>query len=117
MDKKEFYEKQKRKYKNLKFKTLYDTIPFLKDLDKQERFKQIKKYKLITAWEQNGGEHYDNYGWFRLGVIEQELEKNEVDWQHIKLEDIKFPDVVVCDFSDEEGCQDCKNRFKCEMGC
>ena len=45
------YDEVLKDAKNAKFKTLYDTIPFLRDLDKQERFKQIKKYKLITAWE------------------------------------------------------------------
>lgn len=48
-------------------------------------------------------------------MIEQELEENEVDWQHIKLEEIKFPNVIECDFAPSEGCQICKSRFKCGL--
>ena len=41
--------------------------------------------------------------------------ENGYDWIHVKLEEIDFPDVVECDFTDAESCQECRYRFKCEL--
>lgn len=59
-----------------------------------------------------GGNHQLNDD---LDDIEWLFKRLNYDWIHVKLEEINFPDIIDCDFSDTEGCQDCRYRFKCEL--
>lgn len=135
-------KEKRKKLRKQKFKTLYERIPFLKDMTFRERQWWIRYYKLKTTWEKHNlpGEFPDEkylplqppYPWDEpnyldgyLGVnseINCKLRKVEylfldkdIDWIHTKLEDIEFPDVIECNFSDLEGCGDCRFRFKCEL--
>lgn len=50
-----------------------------------------------------------------LDDIECLFKRLDYDWVHVRLEDISWPGVVECDYTDAEGCNDCKYRFKCEL--
>ncbi|MCE7699535.1 MAG: hypothetical protein K8E24_012260 [Methanobacterium paludis] len=109
------YGKMYKDATKAKFKTLYDTIPFLQNKSKEERFKWIRYYKLKTAWEQQGRRVSGHLGDFNLAKIEKILDNTSVDWKHIKLENIRFPGVIECNFAPDEDCKDCKSRFKCKL--
>jgi hypothetical protein len=47
----------------------------------------------------------------QLQKVQIEIEKEMVDWQRIQVNN----GVIFCNFSDLEGCSDCRFRFKCEI--
>ncbi len=136
------YKKLNQKSRNQKFKTLYERIPFLKDMAYRERTWWIRYYKLRTSWTQNFPDWLKFYpDEYPVGDIKPWEEPNYLngclgenhqlncdlldiemlflalgyDWIHTKLEEIEFPELIECNFSDLEGCSDCKYRFKCEL--
>nr|CAH2570320.1 unnamed protein product [uncultured archaeal virus] len=111
-------------------------------MEYRERTWWIRYYKLRTTWIKQFPEKKfppDKYQPFRdvkpwdepnylngyLGVnhevnwclhkIEMFFLDSGLNWIHTKLEDIDFPDMIECNFSDLEGCSDCRFRFKCEL--
>ena len=136
-------KEQLKKARKKKFQTMYDRIPFLKDLSYSKRAWWIRYYKLkhtwkthfpklhftpddyipftdIKPWEKPN--YLNGYLGFNHDVncdlldIEMLFNALEYDWVHVKLEDIKFPEVVDCNFDGVSfTCQDCRYRFKCEL--
>ncbi|KYC46631.1 MAG: hypothetical protein AMQ22_02091 [Candidatus Methanofastidiosum methylothiophilum] len=136
------YKNLLKKAKERKFQTLYSQIPFLADKTYRERTWWIRYYKIRTTWINNfptlpfypdellplrGPKPWDepNYLDGYLGfnsTINCDLYDLEdlflalgYDWIHTRLEDIKWPGMIECNFSDMEGCSDCRYRFKCEL--
>lgn len=131
-------EQQFKKFRKKKFNTLYEQIPFLRGMEYRERTWWIRYYKLKTVWKKHypgkqfppekiqihdvkpwdepdylngylGVNHDINVSLYELEVL---FVENGYDWVHVKLEEIDFPDVIDCDFSDIEGCQDCISILK-----
>lgn len=135
------YKKLNQNSRKKKFKTLYDQIPFLEGMEYRERTWWIRYYKLKHTWKTHFNNlHFypDDYfigkikPWekptYKSGYLGQNHQLNAdlvdieclfsrlcYDWVHVKLEEIDFPDIIDCDFSDIEGCQDCRNKFECEL--
>jgi hypothetical protein len=139
----ETLKEQLKQAKNKKFQTMYDRIPFLQDLTYDERTWWIRYYKLKHTWKTNFPNqdfHPDNYipftgikPWEKPNYLNGYLGFNHdvncdlldieilfmklgYDWVHVKLEDIKFPEVIDCNYDGVSfTCQDCRYRFKCEL--
>ncbi len=106
-----------------------DTVDEFHLLDPVEKMWWIRYAKLQTAWEElhpqiefpaqisNGPLltkpwkdpfHPAND---QLQKVQVEVEKYLVDWERIQVDN----GLIFCNFSDVEGCNNCKYRFKCEL--
>lgn len=47
----------------------------------------------------------------QLQKVQIEVEKYLVDWERIQVDN----GLIFCRFAEQEGCSDCRYRFKCEL--